>query len=89
MFVLTSYQVHPLTYLSQATLTLQANLKGRSASLSLDPSLEHLKQFRVSVVATHAIQVERSGALDRHSVWLEYAYHKHHLVPGAPVPALP
>ena len=38
--------------------------------MSLD--LELLKQYRVSAVATDAI--ERSGAPDR--VWLEYAYSK-------------
>ena len=50
-------------------VTLYADLtgKGRSGTMSLD--LELLKQYRVSAVATNAI--EHSGALDL--VWLENA----------------
>lgn len=53
---------------------LQANLKGGSGAVSLD--LELLKPLRVSAVESDRIQ--RSGVPD--SVWLEYAYRKHHPV---------
>ena len=48
-----------------SSVSLQADLKGRSGAVSLD--LELLKQYRVSAVDTDAI--ERSGAQDQ----LEYA----------------
>ena len=49
-------------------------MKGGSGAVSLD--LELLKPLRVSAVASESI--ERSGAPD--SVWLKYAYRKHHPV---------
>ena len=67
-----SYTFHIVT--APDLSAFQADLKGGSGAISLD--LELLKQFRVSAVAPERIE----GPAPSDSVWLEYAYRKHHPV---------